>query len=169
MPNDYKKNNQEPLPNASDAARGADYTQRFLALRSQLQSAAPRVMKAVKGTPLFALGTTAVDAAQMTDPQMRQEAIDQTYQDAEKAPWYDRMAKGFFNPVQTSTGMGAMLGDLIETRARAKKAEANAPSEAQLLRMYLDAKQKKALQKLKRADKSTEEMRDRVYIGDQLT
>jgi hypothetical protein len=65
--------------------------------------------------------------------------------------------------------MGAMLGDLIETRARAKKAEANAPSEAQLLRMYLDAKQKKALQKLKRADKSTEEMRDRVYIGDQLT
>jgi hypothetical protein len=25
------------------------------------------------------------------------------------------------------------------------------------------------LQKLKRADKSTEEMRDRVYIGDQLT
>lgn len=164
-----EKISQEDAPNLSEVARGIDYTTRYMALRNQLRSATPKVFKAIKGAPMASIATTAIDTARMVNPEMRQEAIDETYQDAENAPWYERSFKGFFNPIETATGIGAMIGDLTKTYVESKDAERKAPSENQLMEAYLAAKRKKELLKLRRADKSPEEMSERVYFGDQLT
>lgn len=165
-----RKDQGGTMLNSADATQMVDAAQRFLALSEASGKGASAMKNAAKGNPLLGLGANAVAAGRMVDPEKRQEAIDQVYDDAQNASAVERAVKGYFNPVETTTGIAAMLSDLGKSTAEAKKAERNAPSDEQLLKAYLQAKERKRLQEMRRADKvAPEEMRDRPYVGEQFT
>lgn len=160
----------------SDIANSIDYTKRYADTSTALRKNSSTLLKkALKGLPVAkgvpALGTiaSAVEALEMANPEKRQEAIDQVYKDAEIASAPERFAKGFFNPAETVVGIGAMLTDLGESRAAAKKSALNAPSDDELMRRYLEAKERKKLPILKRTDKvPANKEEDLRYVGEQL-
>jgi hypothetical protein len=160
----------------SDIANSIDYTKRYADASTALRKNSSTLLKkALKGLPVAkgvpALGTiaSAIEALEMTNPENRQEAIDQVYKDAEIASAPERFAKGFFSPAETVVGIGAMLTDLGESRAAAKKSALNAPSDDELMRRYLEAKERKKLPILKRTDKvPANKEEDLRYVGEQL-
>ena len=154
----------------SDLANIVDYTKRYSDVSTGLRKTSSKLLKkGLKGVPALSIIASAVEAAEMIDPENRQEAIDQVYRDAEIASAPERFAKGFFSPAETAMGIGAMLKDLGESRAAAKKSALNAPSDDELMRRYLEAKERKKLPILKRADKvPANKEEDLRYVGEQL-